>query len=81
MAADENKPRVSALALARRSDHYATISWTAEDVRRLRPAWSGPEARQFLERHQAELAHLMLEVGWRLLEKLIEAHETEARYD
>ena len=46
--ADEQKPRISALAMAKRSDQYATVAWTAEDVRRLRPAWSGPEAQHFL---------------------------------
>ena len=78
---EANKPKISALAMATRSDDFATVGWTPEDVRRLRPAWSGPEARYFLEQHQAELAHLMLEVGWRMLAVLIELHEKEAGYD
>ena len=75
------KPKTSALAMARRSDDYATVGWTPEDVRKLRPAWSGPEARHFLEQHQAELAHMMLEIGWQALAVLIELHEMEAGYD
>ena len=78
---EANKPKISALAMARRSDDFATVGWTPEDVRRLRPAWSGPEARHFLEQHQAELAHLMLEVGQKVLAALIELHEKEAGYD
>lgn len=77
---DESKPKVSALAMAKRSDEYATVSWTLDDVRRLRPAWSLDEARQFLE-HQAELAHRVLEVGQRVLAALIAEREKEARYD
>lgn len=79
--ADEPKPRISALAMAKRSDDYATICITAEDVRRICPAWDGPEARHFLEKHEVELAHMMLEASWRVLALLIERHEREARYD
>ena len=78
---DENKPKISALALAKRSDDYASVAWTIEDVRRIRPAWDGPEARYFLEKHEVELAHMMLEVGQGVLRALIEKHEKEARYD
>ena len=79
--ADEPKPRISALALARRSDDFATVSWTPEHVKELRPAWSVVEARDFLEQHQVELAHMILEIGQRALGVLIECHEKEARYD
>lgn len=78
---EENKPKLSALALAKRSNDYATVGWTPEDVRRIRPAWDGPEAQYFLAKHEAELAHMMLEVGWKVLAALIEAHEKEAADD
>ena len=78
---NESKPKVSALAMAKRSDEYATVAWTPDDVRRLRPAWSPDEARQFLQEHQAELAHMVLEVGRRALAALIAEREKEARYD
>ena len=77
--ADEQKPRVSALAMAKRSDEYATTSWTPENVRQLRPAWSGPEARDFLEKHQTQLAAMILEAGWVKLLLLIEQYEKELR--
>jgi hypothetical protein len=77
--ADEQKPRVSALAMAKRSDDYATVAWTPEDVRRLRPAWSGPEARHFLEKYQTQLAAMILEAGWVKLMLLIEQYEAELR--
>ena len=73
------KPKLSALAMAKRSDDYATVALTIEDVLRLRPAWSGPEARHFLERHQHELDHMMLELGVRVLATLIDMDEQEAR--
>ncbi|HEY8747351.1 MAG TPA: hypothetical protein VIM11_05215 [Tepidisphaeraceae bacterium] len=75
------KPKLSALALARRSGDYATVALTIDDVRRVRPAWSGPEAQHFLEQHEGELAHMMLELGCRVLATLIEMHEQEARYE
>ena len=77
--ADEPKPRVSALAMAKRSDDYATVAWTPEDVRRLRPAWSGPEARHFLEKYQGQLAAMILEAGWVKLLLLVEQYEKELR--
>ena len=79
--ADEKKPKISALAMATRSKDYATVGWTAEDVRQIRPAWDGPEARHFLEKHEVELAHMMLELGQRALGALIEQHEKEAGYN
>jgi hypothetical protein len=78
---EQNKPKLSALALAKRSNDYATVAWTPEDVRQIRPAWDGPEARHFLEKHEAELAHIMLEIGRKVLAALIEAHEKEAADD
>jgi hypothetical protein len=75
------KPKLSALALAKRSDDYATVALTIDDVRQLRPAWSGPEARHFLERHQHELTHMMLELGVRVLATLIDMDEQEARHE
>lgn len=77
--AEEQKPRVSALAMAKRSDDYATVAWTPEDVRRLRPAWSGPEAVYFLEKYQNQLAAMILEAGWVKLLLLIEQYEKELR--
>lgn len=79
--ADEQKPRVSALAKAKRSDDFATVAWAPEDVRRLRPAWSGPEARHFLEQYQNQLASMILEAGWVKLLLLIERYEKELRDD
>ena len=73
-----NEPRVSVLAMAKRSADYATTAFTIDDVRRIRPAWDGPECRHFLDRHEAELAHAVLEVGRAVLERLIESHEREA---
>ena len=79
--ANEPKPKVSALAMAKRSDDYATVGWTVEDVRHIRPAWDGPEARQFLQEHEVELAHMILEVGRKALAALIERYEKDAQSD
>ncbi len=70
--ADESKSPINPFAVAKRSNEYAHIAWTPEDVRRIRRAW------HFLEQHEAELAHMMLEVGWKVLVVLIELHEREA---
>ena len=74
--ADETKP-LSALAMAKQADAYACVEWTSDDVRQLRPDWSIPQARAFLEKHQAQVAHMMLEVGWHVLAVLIEQDERE----
>ncbi len=76
--ADESKSPINPFAVAKRSNEYAHIAWTPEDVRRIRPVWDGPEAQHFLEQHEVELAHMMLEVGWKALVVLIELHEREA---
>ena len=75
----EQQPRLSAVALASRSDKFASTSWTPEDVRQLRPAWSGSEARYFLEKHGNELASMIQDAGWAFLLTLIEKFEAELR--
>jgi hypothetical protein len=77
--AENQKPTISALALAKRSPDYASTAFTVDDVRQIRPAWDRGEAQYFLEKHEVELAHMMLEVGRQILQKLIEQREKEAR--
>lgn len=69
---------ISALAKAKHSGDI-TIRFTAEDVRRFRPAWSGPEAQYFLDQRRDEIGHALLEVGLVVLEKLVESYEQERR--
>lgn len=77
---EPEQPRLSALAMAKRSSDIV-ISFSAEDVRAIRPAWSGPEAEFFMTQHKKEFVHMLMEVGVALMVKLIEAHEVEARHD
>jgi len=78
--ADQNEPKLSALGMAKRSTSIF-VELTPEDVRRYRPAWSGPEAARFLQIHKTEIAHMVLESGLAALAKLIAEHESEARYE
>jgi len=78
--AEQNKRKFGVLGAARRSTAL-TVELTPEDVRRLRPAWSGPQAEHFLQLHKVEIAHVLLETGLAVLNKLITDHESEARYD
>lgn len=72
--------KLSALAMARRSAGIR-VELTPEDVRRFRPAWSGPEAAYFLQIHKTEIAHVLLASGLAALNQLIVEHESEARSD
>ncbi len=75
----DSKPiKVSALAMAKRTDDIM-IRFTAEDVRRFRPGWSGPEAQFFLDERRDEIGHAMVEVGLLALRALIESYEAERR--
>jgi len=78
--AAKNERKLSALGMATRS-MSVTVELTPEDVRRIRPAWSGPEAAHFLQLHKAEIAHLLLETGLLALATLIAERESEARHD
>jgi hypothetical protein len=77
---EKEKRKLSALGMAKRSASII-IELTPEDIRRFRPAWSGPEAEYFLELHKSEIGHMLLETGLSVLAKLIEQYEAEARYD
>ena len=70
--------KISALAMATRSNNI-TVQWSAEDVRRFRPAWSGPEAQFFIDVRRKEIGEALLEVGIVVLEKLVESYEQERR--
>ena len=67
---DEQKPPLSALALAVRSANVC-VELRVEDVLAARPEWTELKARQFLSRHSSLLAAGMLAAGTTLVEQLI----------
>jgi len=71
---DEQKPPLSALALAVRSSNVC-VELRAEDVLAVRPEWTEQKARQFLSRHSSSLAAGMLAAGTSILQRLIETTE------
>jgi hypothetical protein len=77
MTQPPKKSQRSALSLAQRSPNL-TVQLTPEDVRRFRPAWDGPEAAYFMERHRAEIAAAVLAAGLLVLGRVILERESEA---
>jgi hypothetical protein len=78
---EEPKPKLSALALAKRRNHYAMVSWTPTDVRQIRPAWTDSEARKFLQKYQLKFVNILVELGRLKLGMLIDEYERELRHE
>lgn len=42
----------------------ATVSWCAEDIQSLRPAWSAERCEEFLDDNEDSIQSAMIETGW-----------------
>ena len=58
---------------------YATVSWTAEDVKELRPNWGYNECNSFLAENHRHIQERMIEAGRIALETLIDLEEEDER--
>jgi len=54
---------------------FARVSWTAEDVRTLREDLTQDQAEAFLRRHERHIATRITELGWDVLETLLNMDE------
>jgi hypothetical protein len=52
--------------------NFATVTWTAEDVQTLRPAWTTEQCEDFLADNDRRIQERMIEVGWGVIETLLE---------
>lgn len=51
--------------------NQTVIKWSAEDVQQLRKDWSLDKCQDFLDRNGRQLNDRLIEVGWEVLEALI----------
>jgi hypothetical protein len=58
-------------------DFYASVSWCAEDIKKLRPDWSDEQCVEFLEENEDAIQVGMIERGWYELEDIINRKESE----
>ena len=54
---------------------YAKMSWAVEDVLELRPNWTEEQAMEFLSNNQNRIRDRLIELGWEVIEDLIEFDE------
>jgi len=56
---------------------YAKLSWTAEDIRTLRPEWSLRRCEEFLLRNEKYIQERLVELGWEVINEHIIMDEAE----
>jgi len=56
---------------------FASTSWSAPDLRSLKPHWSQERCEQFLEKYEQKIVDLMVENGWSAIHEGIELDEME----
>ena len=49
----------------------ATVSWCAEDIQSLRPAWSAERCEEFLDENEDGIQCAMVETGWSVISDLL----------
>lgn len=54
---------------------YATVSWSGGDVQTLRPELTDEQAEGFLQRNGRRMADRMIEVGWDVMQTLLDMDE------
>jgi hypothetical protein len=50
---------------------FATVTWTAEDVQELRPAWNTEKCEEFLEDNARRIQDRLVQLGWEVIENLL----------
>jgi hypothetical protein len=56
---------------------YAQMWWSTEDVLELRPKWTEEQADEFLSNNQNRLRDRLIELGWEVINDLMEYEEYE----
>ena len=54
-----------------------TITWSWEDIKGLREAWSQEECEAFIQKYQKPIHDRSIEEGWQIIEDLISIEEWE----
>jgi hypothetical protein len=52
---------------------FATVSWTAEDVKTLRPSWTTEQCEDWLEKNASHIVDELITKGWDILDILLPA--------
>ena len=60
-----------------KQETYASVVWTAEDIKTLRSKWSTRRCTKFLLRSCATYLDRLVEQGWLVIEDLIGMDESE----
>lgn len=54
------------------NEYYAAVRWTVDDILTVRPEWSNEKAQQWLEDNQKYIQSRLIELGWEVIETLID---------
>ena len=49
-------------------EDYASVTWRAEDIKKLKPNWSMPKCEEWLEYNEEDIKDRMIEKGWDIIE-------------
>lgn len=56
---------------------FANVAWTPEDIETLREDWTLDECEAFLSRNEKHIRDRLIELGWNVIETLIEMEDQE----
>jgi hypothetical protein len=65
-------------ALKESESKYADVVWTAGDVQTIKPDWSIKKCREALEEIETHLRDRTTELGWEVMECLLDEDESES---
>lgn len=55
-----------------KNNTYASLVWTAQDIKTLRPRWSLFRCEAFLVRVERKIQDRLCELGWEVIEAILE---------
>lgn len=61
--------------------YYAAVRWSPYDVQTLRPSWSVERCEEWLQENQKYVAERLVELGWDVLEALLDPEDETADSD
>jgi hypothetical protein len=54
---------------------YAKVEWSPTDILTLRPRWTPEKCSEWLERNERYIQDRLVELGWEVIESLLEAED------
>ena len=55
-----------------KTEWWAVVRWSIEDIKKVKPKWTNQECHDFLQLNEKHMRDRMIETGWEVIDILIQ---------